>query len=57
MQSGLRSKASVVLGGDPSNSKPFSEVSKSGKMVNAYNALLLAKNISKGKITLDSNAK
>ncbi len=56
MQSGLRSKASVIVAGDPSKSKSFSGISKSGKMVNAYNALLLAKNISKGKITLDSNA-
>lgn len=56
MQSGLSSKASVILSGEPSKSKPFSEVSKSGKMVNAYNALLLAENISKGKTTLDYNA-
>ncbi|MDT0606295.1 S8 family peptidase [Croceitalea rosinachiae] len=57
MQSGLRSKASVVLSGEASNAKPFSEASKSGKMVNAYNALLLAENISKGKMTLDYNTK
>lgn len=56
MQSGLPSKASVMLSGEPANSKPFSQVSKSGKMVNAYNALLLAENISKGKATLDYNA-
>ncbi len=56
MQSGLRSKASVIVAGDPSKSKSFSEISKSGKMVNAYNALLLAESISKGKLTLDSNA-
>ena len=56
MQSGLHSKAAVIVAGDSSNSKPFSDISKSGKMVNAYNALLLAKNISKGKLTLDSNA-
>jgi cell wall-associated protease len=29
--------------------KPFSELSKSGKVVNAYNALLMAKEVSKGK--------
>ncbi len=56
MQSGLTSKASVILSGDPSKSRPFSEISKSGKMVNAYNALLLAERISKGKTTLDYNA-
>ncbi|WP_350286716.1 S8 family peptidase [uncultured Croceitalea sp.] len=56
MQSGLRSKASVILSGEPSNSKPFSDVSKSGRMVNAYNALIMAQNISKGKMILDSSA-
>jgi subtilisin family serine protease len=56
MQSGLASKASVILSGDAERAKPFSEVSKSGKMVNAYNALILAANISKGKSTLEFNA-
>lgn len=56
MQSGLTSKATVVLGGDPSNSKDFSDISRSGKMVNAYNAFILAENISKGKLTLEYNA-
>ena len=56
MQSGLASKASVILGGDAENAKSFSQVSKSGRMVNAYNALLLAENISKGKSTLEYNA-
>ena len=56
MQSGLTSKASVILSGDASKARPFSEVSKSGKMVNAYNALILAESISKGKATLDYNA-
>ncbi len=55
MQSGLTAKATVVLGGDPSNSKAFSEISRSGKMVNAYNALILAKSLSKGKSTLEYN--
>ncbi|NKI31245.1 S8 family peptidase [Croceivirga thetidis] len=56
MQSGLASKASVILGGDASNSKKFSEISKSGKMVNAYNALLLAEQLAKGKTSLGLNA-
>jgi len=56
MQSGLKSKASVVIAGDPSKSKPFSEISKSGKMVNAFNAMILAESVSKGKLNLDSNA-
>ncbi|WP_343488350.1 S8 family peptidase [Allomuricauda sp. d1] len=56
MQSGLKSKASVVVSGDPNKSKSFSEISKSGKMVNAYNALLMADSVSKGSKTLDYNA-
>lgn len=56
MQSGLTSKASVILSGDASKSRPFSEISRSGKMVNAYSALILAQSISKGKATLDYNA-
>jgi len=57
MQSGVTSKASVILSGDASKAKPFSEISKSGKMVNAYNALLLADNITKGEKKLDYNVK
>lgn len=57
MQSGLRSKASVVLSGDTTKSDAFNTISKSGKMVNAYNALILADNISTGKMTLQSNSK
>ncbi len=56
IQSGLASKATVVLGGDPAKTQPFSEISKSGKMVNAYNALILAQSLSKGKPSLDYNA-
>ncbi len=55
MQSGLSSKASVVLAGDAEKAKPFSEASRSGKMVNAYNALILASNLAKGKTTLEYN--
>ena len=57
MQSGLTSKTSVILGGDTENATSFSQVSKSGKMVNAYNALILADNIDNGKQTLDVNLK
>ena len=57
MESGLTSKATVILNGDTENTKPFSEVSKSGKMVNAYNALILASKISKGKQTPTNSKK
>ena len=52
MESGLPSKSAVVLGGDPANNKPFGEISKSGKMVNAYNALILADKVAKGRVQL-----
>lgn len=42
MDSGLTSDKKVILGGDSDNKKPFSEISKSGKMANLYNALIMA---------------
>ena len=42
MNSGLTSKTPVVLGGDTSNKDNFGNVSKSGNMVNLYNALIMA---------------
>jgi len=42
MDSGLPIKAKVVVAGDNENVKPFGDLSKSGKMVNAYNALIMA---------------
>lgn len=47
MDSGLSSNASVIVGGDPKNVKKFSELSTSGKMINLYNALILADKISR----------
>ncbi len=57
MESGLSSKSAVILGGDPSKSMSFDGASKSGKMANAYNALIMADNVAKGKIKLQKNAK
>ncbi len=45
MYSGLSSTASVVLGGEESNVKPFNSITTSGKMVNLYNALIMASKI------------
>ncbi len=42
MDSGLSINAKVVLSGDASNTDSFSNISKSGKMVNMYNALIMA---------------
>ncbi len=46
MDSGLASTANVVLGGDASNTDSFQNISKSGKMVNLYNALIMADKMS-----------
>ncbi|MBQ4820026.1 S8 family serine peptidase [Aquimarina sp. MMG016] len=47
MDSGLSTKATVVIAGKPTDTGKFSELSKSGKMVNLYNALILADKMSK----------
>lgn len=52
LQSGLTTKAKVVTPGNPSVSSNFNTLSKSGKMVNAYNALILANQVSAGKVKL-----
>ena len=52
MNSGLPVKTMVILGGDPNKKDTLKNISKSGKMVNAYNALILAEKVSKGKVTL-----
>lgn len=57
MESGLGSKATVILAGDQAKSRPFDQISKSGKMVNAYNALILADEVSRGKVTLKGISK
>ena len=42
MDSGLSVKMDVVLGGDPENKNKFENISTSGKMVNMYNAFIMA---------------
>ncbi len=42
MKSGITTKQQVVVPGDGSESRPFAELSVSGNMVNAFNALLMA---------------
>ncbi|HCQ16641.1 MAG TPA: peptidase S8 [Cryomorphaceae bacterium] len=42
MDSGLTTNADVIVGGDRNNTQNFKELSTSGKMVNLYNALILA---------------
>jgi subtilisin family serine protease len=42
LNSGTTIDAKVAVGGDPKDMRPFSELSKSGKIVNAYNAFKMA---------------
>jgi len=52
LNSGLTTKSKVVVSGDSSMALDFQKISKSGKMVNAYNALIMADAVSRGKIKL-----
>lgn len=47
MNSGLTSKTPVVLAGDANQKDNFGNISKSGKMVNLYNALIMADKMSR----------
>lgn len=47
MDSGLSLPTKVIVGGDTNTIKPIGELSKSGKIVNAYNALIMAEQLSK----------
>ncbi|MDQ5929317.1 MAG: cell wall-associated protease [Bacteroidota bacterium] len=47
MDSGVAIKDEVMVAGNPKDNRPFDELSKTGKIVNAYNALLMAEELSK----------
>ena len=47
LDSGLAIPAKVVVGGKSEDVRPFADLSKSGKMANAYNALVMAAQLSK----------
>ncbi len=47
MDSGVAINMDVVVGGNPNDVRPFNELSTTGKMINAYNAILLANKIAK----------
>ncbi|SDB61595.1 Subtilase family protein [Flavobacteriaceae bacterium MAR_2010_188] len=46
INSGVDLTNKVSVGGDPNNVKSFNTISKSGKIVNAYNALIMAQQMS-----------
>jgi subtilisin family serine protease len=52
LDSGLSPKIKVILAGDPSRQANFAEISTSGRIANAYNALIMANEVAKGKIKL-----
>ena len=45
LDSGLPLKTQVIVGGNAKDVRPFSELSKSGRIANAYNALIMASKI------------
>ena len=47
MDSGVVISKDVVVGGNPKDIRPFNELSKTGKIVNAYNAILMANQMAK----------
>ena len=47
MDSGIAITTDVIVGGKPADTRSFTTLSKSGKIVNAYNALLMADKMSK----------
>lgn len=49
MDSGIPVGIKVNLGGDPRDTRSFSELSRTGKIINAYNAIILADKVSRGK--------
>lgn len=49
MESGLPINLEVNLAGDPDDKRNFSELSRTGKIVNAYNAIILADKMSRAK--------
>lgn len=49
MNSGVAIKLAVAAGGDEQNLKQFSDLSRTGKIVNAYNALIMADQMSRKK--------
>lgn len=52
MESGVPSNSAVMVSGDASKNSTLAKISKSGKMANAYNALIMASKVSNGKIKL-----
>ncbi|WP_425636495.1 S8 family peptidase [Algoriphagus yeomjeoni] len=52
MESGISPSVKVQVGGAEGAEKSFSEISKSGKIANLYNALILASEVANGTVSL-----
>ncbi len=52
MQSGIGSQMKVLVGGPEGVERSLSEISKTGKIANLYNAIILADQVSRGEATL-----
>lgn len=52
MQSGITPQIKVVVGGPEGEEKSLSEISKTGKIANLYNAIILADQVAKGSKSL-----
>jgi len=52
INSGLPVKAKVIVGRDETKTATLDEISTSGRIVNAYNALIMAQSVNAGKIQL-----
>ena len=50
MDSGTAITTKVTVGGDDKDSRQFSDLSKSGRIVNAYNAIVMAEKMAKKPI-------
>ncbi len=53
MLSGVRTQIEVSLPSEPEQKTPFNRLSVSGRMVNAHNALILAKQIANKKLNIN----
>jgi len=52
MNSGIEPQIKVMIGGPEGSEKSFTEISKSGKIANLYNAIILADQVSRREIIL-----
>ncbi|MBN7809912.1 S8 family peptidase [Algoriphagus sp. H41] len=52
MQSGIAPQIKVNVGGIEGDEKALSEISKTGKIANLYNAIILADQVAKGRVSL-----